>query len=455
MTDSELPNSFRHMSNMLGAFFEPYIAYAFVVSSALLKNTEAVFGGLLFRGIYLDATLPLAGFAAIALGAMLLAAISSTIASAALSKRWLLPFVAILWIAPGLVGCISPGWHKSILAVDAHYVVGGAPGVRPVGSLTELLASYFLMFCLGWALSSLVFVILRSGKRFRLVFEHLWLIAGLGAAGFLLLETESAILAEKITETDREVTVAASVLSEQMEAVHRRCGAESSRWHMNYRIPDGICKWAIGARHYPNDIKTRPYWSRQEANFESYLGGTKDANWLVVAQQKLDLEKLNNAFCQGYMPATECRHLPDFLESSLYSKGLIPDLIGPGRIVTIEPLFKLIHMQLIFMEGLVEQKRQEAALRNKRWLYFFFFSVLVGIKAATVTREIFYNDSSESGPSWYAFVIAGLGKLLLRIQKYLAKAYNVLPRVLKKLLLFMQMARTLCAEHIGELMRRR
>lgn len=385
------------MIELLVEFSKPYGVFSVTAAAGFVHNLEGAIGGLIFRGPYLDASSPLKLFTAACLSALVISFLLSLITAWRYSRA-LFVLVLACWLTPGFVELEYPGAFKSWFVPDFEFWVWGAPSLRPPGSTSELISAMSILFLLGWSITSLLAGVFLAGKRFRLVFDHIWLPVGLTAAVFVVWDSNTAQLRENIATIDRTAIKVVTVFDERLVRLNALCAHEEMQSISSRKTSVELCNWAHGAHKKMVDLKYSDDFARVGIVFptsEEFFSYGGDYNDQTLAQKIIaDLAKLDSQLCAIKDERMPCEEIPGSLASQLISRGItasVSDAFRPRALPAVELAF-LLNKVTANGGSLFDQLREAIGVSNRRWLSFVLIAFVAGAKAALSTREIYRDD---------------------------------------------------------------
>jgi hypothetical protein len=378
-------------------FSKPYGLFSTTAATGFLHNLEGAVGGFIFIGPYLDAKSPLEILTGACFFAIVFAFFLSTIITWRYSR--ILFFMNVMcWVAPGVIELLYPGASKAWFAPDLKFTVWGAPSLRPSGSISELICAMSILFLLGWCVTSLMAGIFLAGKRFRLVFDHMWLPVGLAAAVFVVWDSNTAQLRENIAELDSTVAKAVTVLDERVVRVKVLCARKDMQDIIDTVVTREVCEWAETAHKKLNDIKYEPSYLRIGIRFPSPIDffsyGSDNYNRDTASRIVNKTLEINDYFCKTKNDIIPCEGIPMSIASLLVSKEIIAsssDAFMPRALPAAE-IALLLNEVTANGSSLFDQMREAVGVSNRRWLSFVLIAFIAGAKAALSTREIYRDD---------------------------------------------------------------
>lgn len=269
-------------------------------------------------------------------------------------------------------------------------VLGAPPGFLPLLALGALL---------GWCLTILLADILPLGDRFTHLYDHLWCTAGLVAAVFFVADAGVSENAKKLAESESTSRQASSYLA-------RQTGAYVAWCERHQRTSSASCRWASDVQQTLLD-----YASEHVASFTT-LGPQTSADIYgrfrrplppqEVTTIRREIAAYNVAQCpikqlapgisQSTPPSTVCLQTPamyctafaDPLDGKVDQEHIVHTTALASECI-IPTLVRLREEQQKLLALTIEDKRG----KHYRWLYYGFFSLVVGGKIATSTMKLF------------------------------------------------------------------
>jgi hypothetical protein len=390
--------------NMLRTFLYPYVATLHGAAWNMQQNLEGL-GITSSNFVQRDpqghivnsywspaqASIPLLGM--LMLFSLVLAVLSVVTGYVLGRKRGAIGAAGLL-VLPGCLNLISL-WPMLRYLPDRFDIGGtGALGVA-LGFLPLL----FLGVLLGWCLTIVLADLLLLGDRFGHLYDHLWCTAGLVAAVFFIADAGAGEHAKELAESQSTSRQASAYLA-------RQTGAYAAWCEIHQRTSSSSCRWASEVQQtlldYASDhvaifTKLGPHTSADiYAHFRQPLPPqeviTLRREIAAYNSAQCPVKQLAAGFSQMAPPSTVCLGTP-----SIYCTAFADPLDGKidnghiGRTTAlaseciIPTLVRLRDEQQKLLALSIADKRS----KHYRWMYYVFFSMVVGGKIATSTMKLF------------------------------------------------------------------
>lgn len=442
------------MSNTIDTFLEPYLYLSAYLANLVLKNLEGAFGG--FVTFSRGSSLWL-GLSVIFVCFEIAALLTGTVATFRLSKLKLFIPLIVMWMLPGLSNTFHFASLGPISLDDRTMIMWGSPKLRSTGSSEGMALALSFSIISGWSVSLFLFEVFRAGKRLRLIFEHGWILAGMVTAFFLVLEVQSNITREELTDADAEVVKATTLLYEKVSSLSKLCARDETRIFGSIRLSDDFCSWSESASaliyttRYSFDFERVGIIFPNSQDFLQFYRPRSDINFAddILAQ----IEYVDSYYCNTKSEQISCLPLPGSLGTDLIAERITSDTddIFVRHAFPIVQLVEIVHEFTKKGRDLFELRRAQVGLPNQRWLSIFALAWLAGAKIAFATRELFRDDlgrphaAGKWGSPVHIAMLRGLGaplRLLMRFLTGLSKIFRILLRIFIKLFGYFQKNRT-------------
>ena len=296
-------------------------------------------------------------------------------------------------LSPGILSIVGL-WPVIPLAPE-RFTIDGA-GVT--GSTRGMLSLVALAVTAGWTFTILATDSLRLRGKFWDIYDHFWLVLGLLAAIFFVIDSQIAEHEADFRATESDTQRANAYLLKQVEAYSRRCHQTSADILMS-------CEWA-------SDVYQRLF----DASFEglslfAIFGPNSSADMhgrfnQVATPAKMDAIRIeigmyNQTACpvttideqitQTTLPSPDCQTTPpQFCKVFPEPLGGKVDRDVIMRSVALATECVIPTLVRLRLEGqrLVDQTKYDRQNRNYRWMYFLFFAVVLGGKLAGTTAKL-------------------------------------------------------------------
>jgi hypothetical protein len=338
-----------------------------------------------------EATIPLLGI--LALCSLVLAVLFVVCGYVLGRKRGAMGAVGLL----ALPGCLNLAslWPMLRYLPDRFDISGTGALGAPLGFL-PLLA---LGILLGWCATILLADILPLGDRFGHLYDHLWCTAGLVAAVFFVADAGVGEHAKELAESQSTSRQASSYLARQTSAYvawcdkHQRTGSASCRWASDVQqtlldyASDDVAIFTEFGPHTSADIYAH---FRRPLPPEEVITIRREIATYNAA--RCPVKQLAPGFSQTAPPSTVCLRTPamyctafaDPLDGKIDDEHILRTTALASECI-IPTLVRLREQQQKLLASSIEDKRT----KHFRWLYYGFFSLVVGGKIATSTMKLF------------------------------------------------------------------
>jgi hypothetical protein len=241
--------------------------------------------------------------------------------------------------------------------------------------------------------------ILPLGSRFGDLYDHLWCTAGLVAAVFFVADAGVGEHAKELAESQSTSRQASSYLARQTSAYaawceqHQRTSSASCRWASD--VQQTLLDYATA--HVTIFTKFGPHTSADiYARFRRPLAPeevvTIRREIAAYNAEKCPVKQLAPGFSQLAPPSTVCLQTPamyctafaDPLDGKVDEENIVRTTAVASECI-IPTLVRLREEQQKLFALTIEDKRS----KHYRWLYYGFFSLVVGGKIATSTMKLF------------------------------------------------------------------
>ena len=299
--------------------------------------------------------------------------------------------IALLCL-PGVLNLISL-WPAIPLipdtfVINGHGVLGTGWGIVPLLGIGILA---------GWSGVILLSDLFRLGENFGHAYDHVWCVSGIIAAIFFVADSQVAEHSRNLQENVRTVQQASTYLSRQAATYDQWCNASQ-------RENSASCHWAASVQQKLLDFSTygaelyREFGPRSAAEVYSVYG--RKVGPAEVIAIRTEILAYNAAVCpvtqlgQGVWrltqsahclrtPAEYCFAFPEPLNGKI-NKYQISETTALSSECIVSALVALRDRQ----EKLLDKVSNDLHARHYRWMYYLFFSIVVGGKIATSTVKL-------------------------------------------------------------------
>lgn len=337
-----------------------------------------------------QATIPLLGI--LALCSLALAALF-VVSSYVLGRKRGAMAAAGLLALPGCLNLVSL-WPMLRYLPDRFDINGTGVLGAPLGFL-PLLA---LGVLLGWCLTILLADVLLLGNRFGDLYDHLWCTAGLVAAVFFVADASVGEHAKELAESQSTSRQASSYLARQTGAYvawceeHQSTDSASCRWASDVQqtlldyASDHVAIFTKFGPHTSADIYARfrrPLLPQEVITIRREIAAYNAAK-CPVKQLAPGISQLapSSTVCLR-TPAMYCNAFADPLDGKVDKEHIVRTTALASECI-IPTLVRLREEQQRLLALTIGDKRS----KHYRWLYYGFFSLVVGGKIATSTIKL-------------------------------------------------------------------
>ncbi|QMV19998.1 hypothetical protein GOB94_15905 [Granulicella sp. 5B5] len=296
-------------------------------------------------------------------------------------------------LLPGLLGLA--GLWPTISPTPAAFEVGGVGILGDVAGTISLIA---LAVVAGWSVTILLVDCLRIRRRFWDIFDHLWLVFSLVTVIFFVSDANVAQHDRDYAEAERDTQRASAYLLKQVDAYGQWC-------HNNSRSDLLSCYWTSGVHQTllnasfeeanlfgtvePKSSAQLYGWYGRPATPQQILTIRKEL--AAYNQMMCPVIKMTNPNWQQTLPTRHCEMTPAvFLRAwpePLQGK-VDKDLCGSAVALDSEcmiPTLAYLHQR---DSALANRSESEHRSKNYRWMYYLFFSCVLGAKLAGSTVRL-------------------------------------------------------------------
>lgn len=386
---------------MLGKFLYPYLS---MLSSGAWSLEQSLDGlGLISLSIFMPMPgvtpppTPTEGMLLILSGLFLFSVLLSIpllLSGYVIRRRSGLLLVAGLIVLPGVMGVC--GLWPNLDGSPERYNLSGTGMLGSPWGIGPLL---FLGLLSGWSMVLLVVDIFRLKDGFWHIYDHVWCIAALVAGIFFVADAGVSQNQREFDQNIDKISKTSLYLLGQVELYDDWCRKSG-------HISLASCQWASLMQYKLSDYAYSSEFnfslsSPPQSTAQIYGGGHKEASaddmriirMEIAAYNRVmcPVTDLGNGFSQSSKPSMLCKPTPIQLSEA------IPEPLN-GKESKYSPLTptalasELLVPNLIRL-GKIQKRLTEEALQNKRnkhfrWLYYLFFSVVVGGKVANSTAKM-------------------------------------------------------------------
>lgn len=353
-------------------FLQPYLAIATTGCYSLVQvldileftNIDRSFNGSNIMHLFI-------GFYSLTMLSILLV---SLIASFALSKKLFFSFF-FLYLTPGLLQITDIYTFKAYIEPYSFIPL-------KIGNEYGILVNSFLVVIISWSLTTISLHIFRAEKKFKNFFDHIWYLSGLTALVFFIMNYNNEFTKKESNDVQDVLSKQISIVKKPLSNITLYCEEEI----FNNTFPT-ICQWSKPAYSYiekldffQNNINL---FEELSPSLEFILNISKTVN---KEKMNLELDKLNT-LCDNKNIQDKCLKVPiNFNKNQKFN--------------TIQGVKEFYILPIKEIMPAIELKWQEASMLQKKekliklfpyhqWVFFMFLSILIGIKIANSSRELF------------------------------------------------------------------
>jgi len=355
-----------HIMSIILSIFHPYLLVQQSIVWAIFQNMEgSAKGGGLFLVSFEIVTI----FVWVVLAATCFGMLLTTWRH---SRHLLFPLSTFIWSLPGITSLIRSDAFLGFEWVAKEFVIAGAPGGVPVGSLTGGVLTTALFIAFGTVLFTNFIDWFGRLITLKRVIDFIWYPMGiLMAAMFLIQISHYQETREKLEEAKNDIRKAAMFLGFQLSNLEvENKNNKLSKFINESQIDD--MKAVIKSTKY------RVQELSQSDNFfveESFNIGEPEK------ELRNQLDRFNEEACKEVL--NKCVRLPLALGIKFLNAGVMHG--EPDQRVKFIPyvIFDFIEQKISFVASLNNALRDLAPLKNTRWLAFMLIGFLAGGKVAT------------------------------------------------------------------------
>ncbi|WP_322005174.1 hypothetical protein [Paraburkholderia tropica] len=308
--------------------------------------------------------------------------------------------VLVISVIPGVLSMVSL-WPATTLLPDTY--VEGGHGVMGSGWGMGVLVAIGMLS--GWCLMLILVDLRRLDEKFWHVYDHVWVIAGLLAAVIFVADTQVNFHKQKLDEDSHTTQAASAYLAKQAVGYVRWCRENDMRAIVS-------CRWASLVQQKLLDYSTQHTLLYQEFGPQNsaqiYAWPAKAASPAEIEAIRTEIAAYNEktcpiihlggAFSRTASPSPECLATPPQYGSAL------PDPFGGRQTqgdlgIPVALDIESIVPTLVRLRDSQERMQAKVDADNHtkyvRWLYYLFFSVIVGGKVAGSTVKLEKLDKRE------------------------------------------------------------
>jgi hypothetical protein len=394
-------------------FLSPIYFIALTGSYALLQNLQALGITSIWSGPFID----LQGMINIISGGyflfLLVICLINVTSSVALSNR-LSCGLLLLWLSPCILHSAGLYTIKPIVP-DTFTIGSGGPNQMglPEGALVNSIA----VFILSWSIATITLHAFRADKRFKSFFDHIWYLFGVSAIVFYVSDQSAVGPFTELTQARSALHSSFSRLDSELRRLNENCINDS------YSDYEGLCSWSKESKNYierfrnMNDVEIT---LSAAPNIEEILSLSRDQG-VSIDYLKAEIDRFNtdeckmSAYCSSL--GIELNSHPGLLNGdvNLYAKYAL----------SVEAIMPTITREWDRFNKIKNEVDGRSANENRRWVILvFILSVLIGIKVANSSRELFGGRTSSIYKKSFMGVMKYIGKKTSNLIGSIRSAFN-------------------------------
>ncbi len=263
-------------------------------------------------------------------------------------------------------------------------------GAGVVGYIGGLLPLALLMVLVGWSLIIVFVDSFHMGKKFIDAYDHLWLMFGLGALIFFVMDAQVSSNTRDYNEANSTVQRASSYLLKQIEAYEQWCTQTSKKTLIS-------CRWAsdVHQRLLDTSITGLSVWQvfgmESTAELYSRFGQAEDPNKILAIRHEIfdynrnvcPIVKLDAGGLQPPRTSIHCQTTP-FQFCSRFPESLDGKVDNEIVFTPVALATECVIPELVYQQnfGSLMFRQQEIDKTNKdyRLMYYIFFMIVLGGK---------------------------------------------------------------------------
>lgn len=292
---------------------------------------------------------------------------------------------------PGLLSVLSLWPALSLLpdmfVISGNGVLGSGWGMAPLLGIGVLA---------GWTGFILLSDMVPLGENFAHLYDHFWCLSGLIAAIFFVADSQVGQHARDLQDSERIVQQASAYLSRQANAYGQQCTEPQQR--------SPSCRWAADVQQKLLDYATqgatlyREFGPKSAADVYSVYG--RPVAPAEVAAIRKEIVAYNAAICpitrlgEGVWqltqsprclqtPAAYCTAFPEPLNGEISRAH-----VGGTAALSTECIVPTLVALRAHQEKLLAKVDEDLYSKHYRWMYYLFFSVVVGEKISTSSVKL-------------------------------------------------------------------
>lgn len=393
-------------------FLDPYIIFCGSAAYSLMQNMESLGWVSFWKGIYID---PQSTFK-IFLGAYILSlpiiVLLNIFASFSLNRN-IGVLSILLWLAPGLLSLL--GINIIYADVPDSYILNG--GSMYVGETKSTLYNVFLIFLLGWSLTTLIVHVFKIRTKFKESYDHLWYVLGLAAAVIFVVDSNTSYYKTEFSESEKNISKVLSLTVSQLDYAHSVCLKKHNELHKK-GISREFCGWV-------DNTKNSYFWLSEDSGFTRNLKSKNEILEMIPIERISDISKFNELICESKTESSNCNPL------SFNFGRFTEDFDWPNSrfALAIVPLNK--SLSVFWEQSSKNHEKLNVAQKtpNTKWFFYMLLGFIAGGKVANSSRSL----AGEPEPI-FRFWITSSYKCLINFFPFVKKKFIRLLGLIKSVL---------------------
>jgi len=357
-------------------FLAPYFYLARTGTYALLQNLEAFDVSSVWFGPYFDIKgTYVSGFAVLYMIFIFFTAFLNVISTIPISKKLTLITISI-WLIPGFLSVFNIYLIKPDNPEIYHV------GTGSIGTIWGIIVNALLCVIFGWSITNILIHIIKSDKKIKPIFDHVWYMIGLSAIIFYVVDLDIKNKKDSYIEAKNYIEHSFSLITQQSKILNSEC--------INTKIYEtypNLCNSIYDIYSYSITYLTKSDTDREYSKKPTIMEISKYSN-VNLDSLKIEVADLNDR-CKKSKINDLC--IPIDWKFMQYDSDLA---IGNRSILDLYafPLYLILkgidHEWKPYVRYL-EKENEYEKIKNIRWVLYIFISTLVGVKLATSTRDLF------------------------------------------------------------------
>lgn len=320
-------------------------------------------------------------------------ALLSILASFSLGRK-LGAIAVVLWLLPGFLSING----INIISADVpdSFIVND--GSMYVGETRSTLYNVFVVFLLGWSITTLFVHFFKIKKGFKESYDHLWYTLGLAVAVIFVVDSNTSYYRVELAESEKNISKILSLTLNQLNYTHSICLKQKDKL-ISYGISKDFCDWAIKA-------KFDYFWLSEDKSFTRHFKSKSDLDNLVPRNRLSDISKFNNYICKSDTESSHCNLLSfefgRFSENSNWPKSRYA--------LAIAPLNKALSIYWEESSKKNKKLKEVENAPNSKWFFYMILGFIAGGKVANSSRNL-AGDPKPIFRYWIKYLYTNLYKI--------------------------------------------